>query len=289
MLTIIGQTLISGILMGGIYALVSIGLTLIFGVMNVVNFAHGEFLMLAMYLTYWLFHYFHLDPYLAIFLVTPALFIVGVLTQKLIMQYLVDKEHYTQIFATVGLSIAMANAALFFWKADYRMVKTSYTTSVIEVGQLVVSYPRLVSFLVALAITFLLFVFLKYTYLGKAIRATSQDNQGAKLMGVNIRRVYVITLGIGSACVGVAGALLMPIYYAFPNVGLQFVLIAFVCVVLGGMGNITGAFFGGLIIGLVESFSGFFIGPDLKEAVYFIVFILVLLIKPSGLFGLISK
>jgi branched-chain amino acid transport system permease protein len=268
---------------------VSIGLTLIFGVMNVVNFAHGEFLMLAMYLTYWLFHYFHLDPYLAIFLVTPALFIVGVLTQKLIMQYLVDKEHYTQIFATVGLSIAMANAALFFWKADYRMVKTSYTTSVIEVGQLVVSYPRLVSFLVAIAITFLLFVFLKYTYLGKAIRATSQDNQGAKLMGVNIRRVYVITLGIGSACVGVAGALLMPIYYAFPNVGLQFVLIAFVCVVLGGMGNITGAFFGGLIVGLVESFSGFFIGPDLKEAVYFIVFILVLLIKPSGLFGLISK
>ncbi len=289
MLTIIGQTLISGILMGGIYALVSIGLTLIFGVMNVVNFAHGEFLMLAMYLTYWLFHYFHLDPYLAIFLVTPALFIVGVLTQKLIMQHLVDKEHYTQIFATVGLSIAMANAALFFWKADYRMVKTSYTTSVIDVGQLVVSYPRLISFLVAIAITFLLFVFLKYTYLGKAIRATSQDNQGAKLMGVNIRRVYVITLGIGSACVGVAGALLMPIYYAFPNVGLQFVLIAFVCVVLGGMGNITGAFFGGLIIGLVESFSGFFIAPDLKEAVYFIIFILVLLIKPSGLFGLISK
>ncbi|MHA1220894.1 MAG: branched-chain amino acid ABC transporter permease [Candidatus Heimdallarchaeota archaeon] len=289
MLTIIGQTLISGILMGGIYALVSIGLTLIFGVMNVVNFAHGEFLMLAMYLTYWLFHYFHLDPYLAIFLVTPVLFIVGVLTQKLIMQHLVDKEHYTQIFATVGLSIAMANAALFFWKADYRMVKTSYTTSVIDVGQLVVSYPRLISFLVAIAITFLLFVFLKYTYLGKAIRATSQDNQGAKLMGVNIRRVYVITLGIGSACVGVAGALLMPIYYAFPNVGLQFVLIAFVCVVLGGMGNITGAFFGGLIIGLVESFSGFFIAPDLKEAVYFIIFILVLLIKPSGLFGLISK
>ena len=289
MLTIIGQTLISGILMGGIYALVSIGLTLIFGVMNVVNFAHGEFLMLAMYLTYWLFHYLHLDPYLAIFLVTPALFFVGVLTQKLIMQYLVDKEHYTQIFATVGLSIAMANAALFFWKADYRMVKTSYTTSVIDVGQLVVSYPRLVSFLVAIAITFLLFVFLKYTYLGKAIRATSQDNQGAKLMGVNIRRVYVITLGIGSACVGVAGALLMPIYYAFPNVGLQFVLIAFVCVVLGGMGNITGAFFGGLIIGLVESFSGFFIAPDLKEAVYFIIFVLVLLIKPSGLFGLISK
>ena len=289
MIAIIGQTLISGILMGGIYALVSIGLTLIFGVMNVVNFAHGEFLMLAMYLTYWLFHYFHLDPYLAIFLVTPALFIVGALTQKLIMQHLVDKEHYTQIFATVGLSIAMANAALFFWKADYRMVKTSYTTSVIDVGQLVVSYPRLVSFLVAIAITFLLFVFLKYTYLGKAIRATSQDNQGAKLMGVNIRRVYVITLGIGSACVGVAGALLMPIYYAFPNVGLQFVLIAFVCVVLGGMGNITGAFFGGLIIGLVESFSGFFIAPDLKEAVYFIIFILVLLIKPSGLFGLISK
>jgi branched-chain amino acid transport system permease protein len=286
MLSIFGQMFISGILMGGIYALVSIGLTLIFGVMNVVNFAHGEFLMISMYLTFWLFHFLHLDPYLSIFFVMPALYIVGVCTHKLIMQHLVDKEHYTQIFATVGLSIAMANAALFLWKADYRMVKTSYTTSVMVVGDLVISYPRLVSFLVALSITAALFLFLKHTYLGKAIRATAQDSQGAKLMGVNIQKIYGFTLGIGSACVGVAGALLMPIYYAFPMVGLHFVLVAFVCVVLGGMGNIAGAFFGGLVIGLVEAFSGFFIAPELKEAVYFVIFILVLLIKPSGLFGL---
>ena len=286
MLAIIGQMFISGILMGGIYALVSIGLTLIFGVMNVVNFAHGEFLMVSMYLTFWLFHYLQLDPYLSLVLVIPALFILGVLTQKFVMQHLIDKEHYTQIFATMGLSIAMANAALFLWKADYRMVKTSYMTSVMVIGDVVISYPRLVSFLVAIAITLLLFAFLKFTYLGKSIRATSQDHHGAKLMGVNIRKVYVLTFGIGSACVGVAGALLMPIYYAFPTVGLQFVLVAFVCVVLGGMGNIAGAFFGGLVIGMVEAFSGFFIAPELKEAVYFIIFVLVLLIKPSGLFGL---
>jgi branched-chain amino acid transport system permease protein len=286
MLIIIGQSLISGILMGGIYALVSIGLTLIFGVMNVVNFAHGEFLMLAMYLTFWVFHYFQIDPYISLFIVTPALFLIGALTQRYLIQHLIQAEHYTQIFATVGISTVMANAALFFWKADYRMVKTPYMSSTLNFSDLVVSYPRLISFLMAIAITVLLFLFLKHTYLGRAIRATAQDNTGAKLMGVNINRVYIFTFGLGSACVGVAGALLMPIYYAFPTVGLHFVLTAFVVVVLGGMGNITGALFGGLIIGVVEAFSGFFISPELKEAVYFVIFVLVLLVKPSGLFGL---
>jgi branched-chain amino acid transport system permease protein len=280
--------LISGLLMGGIYALVSIGLTLIFGVMSIVNFAHGEFLMLSMYLTYWLFHYFRLDPYLSILFVAPALFLVGILTHKLIMRHLVDKEHHTHIFATVGLSIAMANGALFLWKADYRMVKTVYTSKVLFLGDVVVSWPKLISFIMAIAITGGLFWFLKKTDIGRAIRATSQDHHGAKLMGVNIRWIYTLTLGIGSACVGVAGALLMPIYYAFPSVGVHFVLIAFVCVVLGGMGNIAGAFFGGLVIGVVEGFSGFFIAPELKEVVYFIIFILVLVIKPSGLFGLLK-
>jgi branched-chain amino acid transport system permease protein len=288
-LTIIGQSLISGILMGGIYALVSIGLTLIFGVMNIINFAHGEFLMISMYLTFWAFHYFNFDPYLSIIVVAPSLFLFGILTQKLLIQRLVDAEHYTQIFVTVGLSIVMVNTVLFLWKADYRMIKTSYTMSVLHISGMVISYPRLISFLVAISITFLLFIFLKYTYLGKAIRATAQDNQGARLMGVNIRRVYLFTFGLGSAIVGVAGAVLSPIYYAFPTVGLHFVLISFVVVVLGGLGNVTGAFWGGLMIGVIESFSGFFISPDLKEAIYFLIFILVLILKPSGLFGVIRK
>jgi branched-chain amino acid transport system permease protein len=286
MLIIIVQSLISGILMGGIYALVSIGLTLIFGVMNVINFAHGEYLMIAMYITFWIFHYFHIDPYISLLIVTPALFLIGMITQKYLIQHLIQAEHYTQIFATVGMSTVMANTALFFWKADYRMVKTSYMSSTLNFYNLVISYPRLVSFLVAIAITILLFLFLKYTFHGRAIRATAQDNTAAKLMGVNINRVYIFTFGLGSACVGVAGALLMPIYYAFPTVGLHFVLIAFVVVVLGGMGNITGALFGGLIIGVVEALSGFFISPDLKEAVYFTIFVLVLIVKPAGLFGL---
>jgi len=286
MLIIIGQSLISGMLMGGIYALVSIGLTLIFGVMNVVNFAHGEFLMIAMYLTFWVFHYCQIDPYISILIVAPALFLCGVITQKYLIQHLIQAEHYTQIFATVGLSTVLANAALFFWKADYRMVKTSYMTSTLQFSDMVVSYPRLISFLMAIAMTILLFFFLKNTYTGRAIRATAQDITGAKLMGVNINRVYIFTFGLGSACVGVAGALLMPIYYAFPTVGVHFILIAFVVVVLGGLGNVTGALFGGLIIGVVEAFSGFFISPELKEAVYFVIFVLVLLVKPAGLFGL---
>ena len=289
MLTIIGQSLISGILMGGIYALVAVGLTLIFGVMNIVNFAHGEFLMISMYLTFWAFHYFQLDPYLSILVVAPVLFLFGLLTQRTIIQRLVNAEHYTQIFVTVGLSIVMVNLVLFLWKADYRMIKTSYTMSVLRFSGMVISYPRLISFLVAVGITLLLFLFLKYTYLGKAIRATAQDNRGARLMGVNIRRMYLFTFGLGSAIVGVAGAVLSPIYYAFPTVGMHFVLICFVVVVLGGLGNITGAFFGGLIIGVIEAFSGFFISPDLKEAVYFLIFVLVLILKPSGLFGVIRQ
>lgn len=282
MLKILGQIIISGILMGGLYSLVSIGLTLIYGVMRVVNFAHGEFLMLSMYLTYWVFHYFHLDPYFSVLLVCPALFLAGVVTQKYIIQHLIDAEHHTQVFATLGLSIAMANTALFLWKADYRVTNISYATKVLEVSEMMISFPRLISFFVAIGITFLLFMFLKYSYIGHAIRATAQDNHGARLMGVNINRVYLLTLGIGSACVGVAGALLMPLYYVYPTVGLHFVFVAFVVVVIGGLGSLTGALFGGLVIGLVEALSGFYIAPDLKEAVYFIIFILVLLIRPTG-------
>jgi branched-chain amino acid transport system permease protein len=281
----LGQILISGILMGGIYALVSIGLTLVYGVMRVVNFAHGEFLMISMYLSFFVFHYFGIDPYLSIFLVCPVLFLVGVVTQKCIIQHLIDAEHHTQVFATLGLSIALANAALFLWKADYRVVKIPYATASFHLGEMMISFPRLVSFVVAIVITLLLFGFLKFTHIGRAIRATAQDNHGARLMGVNTRKVYVLTLGIGLACVGVAGALLVPIYFVFPAVGLHFVFIAFVVVVMGGMGSTTGALLGGLIIGIVEALSGFYIAPDLKEAVYFIIFIMVLLIRPTGLFA----
>lgn len=287
MATVLAQVAVSGLLLGGVYALISIGLTLIFGVMRVVNFAHGEFLMIAMYATFWLFHLYGMDPYVSIVLVAALLFLVGILTQMSIVRPILRGSPAMQIFATVGLSIVLQNAALVFWKADYRSVDTPYARAVLSVGPLQVGVSRLTAFLVALAITVALFYFLKRTYLGKAIRCVAQDRTAALLMGINISRINMITFGIGAALVGVAGAILMPIYPAFPTVGTYFVLIAFVVVVLGGMGNVTGAFLGGLIIGLVEAFSGFYV-PALKEAVYFVVFIMVLLIRPTGLFGVVG-
>jgi branched-chain amino acid transport system permease protein len=283
-LTII-QVLVSGILLGGIYAVISIGLTMIFGVTRIINFAHGEFLMLAMYGTFWLFTFYGMDPYVSLLIVTPAMFLVGLLAQWSVIQPILGAAPLMQIFATVGLSVAMQNAALLVWHADYRTVRTSYSTSVLEVGGLLVSIPRLAAFGVAVLMAVGFFLLFKYTYLGKALRAVAQDRRSAMLMGINVERIYLLSFGIGTACVGVAGAMLMPMYYTFPTVGTYFVLTAFVVVVLGGMGSMTGACVGGLIIGVIEAFSGFLIAPALKEAVYFVIFILMLLFRPWGLFG----
>ncbi|MGE5617752.1 MAG: branched-chain amino acid ABC transporter permease [Sphingomonadaceae bacterium] len=284
---VLAQVAVSGILLGGVYALISMGLTLIFGVLRIVNFAHGEFLMIAMYATFWLFHLYGVDPYLSIVLVTALLFLLGLTAQFLVVRPILNAPSSMQIFATVGLSIVLQNAALLLWKADYRSVDTVYSKAVVSVGPLLVGVSRLVAFLVALSITACLMLFLKRTYLGKAIRCVTQDRTAALLMGINTHRIYLVTFGIGTALVGIAGALLMPIYPTFPTVGTYFVLTAFVVVVLGGLGNLTGALLGGLIIGLVEAFSGFY-APALKEAVYFVVFILVLLIRPTGLFGVVG-
>lgn len=284
---ILAQVVVSGILLGGVYALISIGLTLIFGVLRVVNFAHGEFLMIAMYASFWLFHLYGLDPYGSILLVVALLFLVGLLVEFLVIRPILKASASMQIAATVGLSTLLQNLALVTMTANYRSVETRLSKAVLSIGPLVLGVSRLVAFLVALAITGALFLFLQRSYLGKAIRCTAQDRTAALLMGINIDRVYLVTFAIGSALVGIAGALLMPLYPVFPTVGTYFVLAAFVVVVLGGLGNLTGALLGGFIIGLVEAFSGFFV-PELKEAVYFVVFIIVLLIRPTGLFGVVG-
>ena len=273
-------------MLGGIYAVISIGLTLIFGVTRLINFAHGEFLMVAMYGTFWLFTLYGIDPYLALFIVAPAMFLLGLLTQRIVIQPILGAAPLMQIFATVGLSIAMQNAALLAWHADYRTIRTGYSTSVIELGGLLISIPRLVAFGVAALMATGFYLLFKYTYLGKALRAVAQNRRSAMLMGINVQRIYLLSFAIGTACVGVAGAVLIPMYYTFPTVGTYFVLTAFVVVVLGGMGSMAGACVGGLVIGVIEALSGFFIAPALKEAIYFVIFILVLLFRPSGLFGL---
>jgi branched-chain amino acid transport system permease protein len=279
------QLLINGILLGGIYALISIGLTMIWGVMQIVNFAHGEYLMLGMYATFWLFQLYGIDPYLSLLIVTPLLFLLGVLTQRMVIDPILNAPHVAQIFATVGLSIVLQNLALFFWKADYRTVRIADSITNLKFQGLIVSFPRLMAFAITLAMVIALFLFLKRTHLGKALRATADNKRAAHLMGINVGHLYYLALGIGTACVGIAGGILMPMYAVFPTVGGYFVLIAFVVVVLGGMGSMTGAFIGGLIIGVVEAFSGFYLAPALKEVVYFLVFILILAFRPSGLLG----
>jgi branched-chain amino acid transport system permease protein len=277
--------IIDGLLLGGIYALISIGLTLIFGVVEIINFAHGEFLMLSMYSSYWLFQLYGVDPYVSMIIVLPAFFIIGWAVQRIIIQPIINAPPLNQIFATVGVSLVLQNAALFFWKADYRTVRTAYSGLSLKTAGLMISFPRLVAFFLALALIALLLTFLKRTYTGKAIRAIAQERRAAMLMGIDINRMYKVAFGIGIACVGAAGAMLIPIYYTFPTVGGLFVLIAFVVVILGGYNSLIGALVGGLIIGVVEAFSGFFLSPHLKEAVYFVIFILILLFRPTGLFG----
>jgi branched-chain amino acid transport system permease protein len=223
MLATVIQLIINGLLLGGIYALISIGLTLIFGVLEIINFAHGEFLMLGMYASYWLFQLFGVDPYLSLLMVIPTFFLVGLAVQRIIIQPIINAPPLNQIFATVGLSLVLQNVALFFWKADYRTVRTAYSTLCLKTGGLMISLPRLVAFVLAIAMISALLMFLKRTYTGKAIRALAQEKRAAMLMGINVYRMYQIAFGIGIACVGAAGAMLIPIYYAFPTVGALFV------------------------------------------------------------------
>jgi branched-chain amino acid transport system permease protein len=279
------QLAINGLLLGGMYGLISIGLTLIFGVLEIVNFAHGEFLMISMYVAFWLFQLYGIDPYLSMLIILPLFFLIGIAVQRITIQPILNAPPLNQIFMTVGLSMVLQNAALFIWTADYRTLKTSYSALTLKTAGLIISFPRLVAFLLAMALIAGLLIFLKHTYTGKAIRALAQERKAAMLMGINVYRTYQIAFGMGIACVGAAGAMLMPVYFVFPSVGSLFVLIAFVVVILGGYNSLVGSLVGGLIIGVVEAFSGFFISPHLKEAIYFVIFILILLFKPTGLFG----
>ena len=285
MLIIIIQLIINGLLLGGMYALISIGLTLIFGVLEIINFAHGEFLMLSMFASFWLFQLYGIDPYLSLLIILPLFFLIGLAIQRAIIQPILNAPPLNQIFMTVGLSMVLQNLALFVWRADYRTVKTAYSALTLKTSGLMISFPRLVAFILAMGVIGALLIFLKKTYTGKAIRALAQDRRAAMLVGINVYRTYQIAFGIGIACVGAAGAILMPVYFVFPSVGALFVLIAFVVVVLGGYNSLTGALIGGLIIGVVDAFSGFFISPHLREAISFVIFILILLFRPRGLLG----
>ena len=279
------QSVVSGVLVGGVYALIGIGLTLIFGVMRVINFAHGELLMVGMYLTYYVFTLLGIDPYLSIVIVIPVMFLFGLVLQRVLIQRVLDALPQNQILLTIGLGLILTNTVMLVFTSDYKILSTSYSSGSVMLGGISVSQPLFVSFLITAAITAALYLFLLKTDVGQAIRATAQDREAAQLMGVNVRRMGLLAFGLGAALAGTAGALVSPTYYIFPQVGSAFTLKAFVIVVLGGMGSIIGATLGGVIIGTVESLAASYFSSGLKEIFVYLLFLFVLLVKPSGLLG----
>jgi branched-chain amino acid transport system permease protein len=280
-----GQLLYSGLLIGSVYALMSMGLTLIFGVLRIVNFAHGEFLMIAMYGAWAMTRYAGLNPFYAIIVVTPAMFLFGLLVHRLIISPGLNKPHTVLVFATMGLSILMQNLALMAFSADLYDVPPILGGRSVAIGPFYAKPELLIGFAIAVACTLALRFVLMATYLGKAIRATVQDGEAAQLMGIPVPRIFLITFATGSALVGLAACVMMPLFSVFPTVGLNFVLIAFVIVVLGGMGSIEGALLGGICIGIVQSISSYYVAPAFGQMFFFILFLLVMVFRPAGLLG----
>jgi len=284
-LAILSQVIVNGILTGGLYALIAVGLTLIFGVMRVINFTHGETLMLGSYLTYFLFTLFGIDPFISLPLAIFALFMLGVAIQRFVINPVLDAPHLNQILLTFGLVLIIQNLALILWSGNYISMTTRYSAISLQFGPLRVGLTRLLGLVIAISLTILLTLVLKRTEWGKSVRAVTQDREAAMLMGIDVNRVNMVAFGVGSAMGGAAGVVTSMIMYVFPLVGMMFVLKAFAIVVLGGFGSIGGAVLGSLILGLTESLVTNYVpnGSGWAEGVSFIVMILILVIRPKGL------
>jgi branched-chain amino acid transport system permease protein len=279
------QALISGVLIGGVYALIGIGLTLIFGVMRIINFAHGELLMVGMYLTFFLHKGLGMDPFVAVLVVLPVMFVFGAALQRGIIDRVLDALPQNQILLTIGLGLVMSSTAMLLFTSDYKILTTDYSSSSFNILGMSLSVPLVKSFAVTAALTAALYWFLLRTETGQSIRATAQDRLAAQLMGINVRKMAFIAFGLGAGLAGTAGALVSPTYYIFPQVGSAFTLKAFVIVVLGGMGSVIGATLGGVLIGVTESLAAIYISAELKELVVYVLFLVVLILRPAGLLG----
>jgi len=285
MLETVVQAVINGLLIGGIYALVSIGVTLIFGVVKIVNFAQGEFVMIGMYISFFLANRFGIDPLASLLISMPVLFVIGVLLQHFLIRRVLALGDMPQIFLTFALSLLLMNVGLLMFTANYRTVQTAYSEAAIHIGALYLSVAKLIAFAVAMALSGVLWLFLHATDLGKAMRAAAQNRDVAMLMGINPERVFCVAVGVSLALAGAAGSLLMPFYPAYPMVGQVFVLMAFVAVVLGTLGNVTGALIASLMMGVAESLGVQFVGADSGLIVVFVMLLATLALRPSGLFG----
>jgi branched-chain amino acid transport system permease protein len=281
---IVVQGLVSGLLMGGVYALIAAGLSLIFGLMEIVNFAHGEFLMLAMFTSFWAWTLWRLDPLLSLPLSTALLFVVGVLVYRGIISRILAAPMLTQVFATFGLAIFLRSGAQFLWTPDFRLVQNPWVAGRLSLFGIFVGAPQLTACLAALAGFGALYWFINRTETGLALQATAQDRQAAALMGIDTERMFALGWGIGAACVGAAGALLTNFFYVFPDVGAVFALIAYVTVALGGFGNVPATLAAGILVGLVEVLAGLW-APAFKYVGVFVLYLAVVLWRPHGLFG----
>ena len=279
------QLALQGFLMGGVYGLIALGLSLIFGVMKVINFAHGEMMVFAMFLSITLLLWGGLDPYLSLVIVAAVMFGVGYAVQRVFVNRILDLPEAMQVLVLVGLGIIFENGTLMIWGGSDLSPKTSLALSSFRWGPVTVDVPRLIAFILAIVITLLVLLFLKKTNIGKSIRAAADNRYGALIIGVHINRLYGICFGIGAACVGAAGALLVPLMPAKATMGAPYTMISFVIVILGGMGSLIGALIGGLIIGVAESLSTVFLPSSMKQVVSFTIMIVILLFKPQGLFG----
>ena len=284
-LDLILPAVLAGLTNGAVYALVALGLTLIYGVLHIVNFAHGSLLMLALYGAYFLHTLAGIDPYWALLVLPPAFFALGYLLQRGVIMPASHGKDENILLVTLGLAIVIDNLALALWTSTTRTIDVPYAFEVVDLGVALVPVPKAIAFVAALGVAALLWLLMARTDLGRAIRAVARERQGARLVGIDVEHIYAMSFGIGTACVAVAACLLLPSFYVTPQAGYAFVLIAFTTVVLGGMGSFEGALVGGLALGVVEALCGLFLGESLGQIGIFLIFILVLMFRPTGLFG----
>ena len=284
-LSILFPAVLNGLTTGAVYALVALGLTLIYGVLHIINFAHGAALMMALYGVYFLRQSLGIDPYLALPVMVGVMFVAGYLLQRVVIERASHGKDENILLVTLGISIVLENLALLAFRSDTRTIDTAYTLSTVPIAGAMIALPKVVAFGGAVLTSLALLWLMGRTDLGRAIRAVAKEKQGARLMGINVEHVYAMSFGIGLACLGAAACFLLPAYYVNPQVGNGFVLVAFTIVVLGGMGSFAGALLGGFLIGVVESLGGLWFGESLGQIGIFLIFIAVLLLRPQGLFG----
>jgi len=277
---ILVPAVLNGLMTGAVYALIALGLTLIYGVLHIINFAHGALLTAAMFAAFFAHKLLGLDPYVAALGLTPLFFLLGYGLQRFVIGPAAHGEDRNILLVTLGLAVVIENALLYAFRADTRTINLPYAFDVVEVGTAFLAVPRVVAFFVVVAVALALWLIMRWTDTGKAIRAVAKEKRGAELAGIDVAHIYAVTFGLGTACLAIAACLLIPTYYVNPQAGNAFVLIAFTIVVLGGMGSVAGA-----LIGVVESLSGLFLGESLGQIGIFLIFIAVLLVRPSGLFG----